>query len=280
MSEGILYVVATPIGNLEDITFRALRILKEVDLIACEDTRHTGKLLAHYAVHKPLESYHEHNELTKSEKLVNDLLSGKRVALVSDAGTPGISDPGYRLIKLCIEKGLRVVPLPGPVAFAAALSASGLPTDRFSFFGFAPARRSQRIKFFEQIQSVPHTLIFHESPQRVVESLDDLHHVVGDRHACLARELTKVYEEFIRGTLTDIIAALKERPGVKGEITLIVEGASREIPILDSIPESIEAHLCEVMARTGLSKKEALKLVAKARGLTRREAYNQLLKQE
>lgn len=219
-----MYVVATPIGNLEDITLRALRILKEVDLIACEDTRHTRGLLTHYDIHKPLESYHEHNEMYKSGKLADLLLQGKNIALVSDAGTPGISDPGYRLTKLCAEKNIKIVPVPGPVAFIAALSASGLPTDAFSFYGFVPPRSSRRRKFLEEIKGERPTLVFYESPYRLLDSLQDMLDILGDRRAVVARQMTKLHEEFLRGTISQILSLMKEKPVIKGEFTILVGG--------------------------------------------------------
>src|SRR5579863_4022720 len=198
---GVLYIVATPIGNLEDITYRATRILKEVDVIACEDTRQTRKLLDHYGIEKPLVSYHEHNETQRAQELIARIKAGATVAQVSDAGMPGISDPGYRVVKLALESGIRVVPIPGPSALIAALAAGGLPTDTFEFHGFLPAKAGQRRTALEDIRSVQHTVVFYEAPHRIAESLEDVADVLGkQRPVVIARELTKVYEEFIRGT--------------------------------------------------------------------------------
>ena len=224
---GLLYVVATPIGNLEDITLRAVRILKEVDLIAAEDTRHTQILLNHYDIHTPLTSYHEHNERTKAQSLVERLVCGDNVALLCDAGTPAISDPGYRLISEATRAGVRVVPLPGASALAAVLSASGLPTDRFVFEGFLPAKRQERKTKLQGLRNESRTLVFYEAPHRLMESLQDLQQILGDREIVIAREVSKVHEEFLRGTLSKIIAQLTGHT-VKGEITLVVHGSTNE----------------------------------------------------
>src|SRR5208282_2125258 len=218
-----LYLVGTPIGNLEDITLRALRVLKEVDVIACEDTRQTQKLLNHYAIATRTTSYHEHNELTKSAELVKEMQEGASVALVTDAGMPGISDPGYRLISLAIRHHVPVVPIPGASAFLAALVASGLPTDSFRFSGFLPAKRGERRAALEAIRTSPRTQVFYEAPHRIVEALADVVEVLGkDRHVVIAREVTKLHEEFMRGRAGEILEELKSRDGVKGEITLLI----------------------------------------------------------
>lgn len=277
---GVLYVVATPIGNLEDITLRALNVLKTVDLIACEDTRHTRKLTAHFQIQKPLESYHEHNEASKSEQLVGRLQEGKSIALVTDAGTPTISDPGYRLVQRCVAEGIRIVPVPGPVAGIAALSASGLPTDAFLFLGFPPAKASGRRACLERIKSQPYTLLFYEAPQRAVAFLQEAAEILGDRAAVVARELTKVYETFYRGRLTSLADRLAQDEPLRGELTIIIAGAdatATEAPA--DVPESIAEHLAQVMAQTGLPKNEAIKQVAKARGLARRAVYNALIQE-
>src|ERR1700674_2230174 len=198
---GCLYLVATPIGNLEDITMRAIRILKEADLIACEDTRQTQKLLNHYGIRKEMVSYHEHNELTRSPELVIELEQGAQIALVSDAGTPGISDPGHRLVTLCLRHHIPVVPIPGPSALVAALAASGLPSDEFLFIGFLPARAGARRKALEALKSEPRALVLYEAPHRLAETLSDAADILGARHAVVAREVTKIHEEFLRGTL-------------------------------------------------------------------------------
>src|SRR5437762_7918668 len=210
--QACLYLVATPIGNLEDITLRALRILKEVDQIACEDTRHTQKLLTHYDIHKPLVSYHEHNELTRALELVIALEQGTKIALVSDAGMPLVSDPGHRLVTLCLRHQIPVVPIPGPSALLASLSASGLPNEEFLFVGFLPARSSERRRALEHLRIENRTIVLYEAPHRIEESIADAQQILGDRPACLAREVTKLHEEFLRGKLSDLSASLKERP--------------------------------------------------------------------
>ncbi len=220
---GTLYIVATPIGNLEDITFRAVRILKEADLVACEDTRHTRKLLSHFEIQTPVTSYFEHNKLQKGEVLIRALLEGKNIALVSDAGTPGISDPGFNLIRSAIEQRISVVPIPGPSALAAAVSAAGLPTDRFVFVGFLPMKDGKKRRIIEGLKEEEGTLVFYESPFRVKKTLGLLHEVLGDRPAVLAHELTKLHEGFFRGNLGDMIkdeSAFVE----KGEWIILVQG--------------------------------------------------------
>ncbi|MDA2920622.1 16S rRNA (cytidine(1402)-2'-O)-methyltransferase [Desulfobacterota bacterium AH_259_B03_O07] len=222
--KGKLFIVSTPIGNLDDISLRALRILKEVDLIACEDTRTTKKLLSHYQVKKPLTSYHEHNEVKKAQKLLKQLESGKNIALVSDAGTPGISDPGYRIVKLASENGIDVISVPGSTASIAALSISGLPTSSFAFFGFPPKTKSKKGDFFKEFQEVTHTLVFYESPRRVLDTLKHLLEILGDREISVSRELTKIFEETTRGKTSKVIDRLQERTELKGEFTIVVEG--------------------------------------------------------
>jgi 16S rRNA (cytidine1402-2'-O)-methyltransferase len=268
---GTLYLVATPIGNLEDITLRALGVLKSVDLIACEDTRHTRKLLSHYKISKPTISYHEHNERERAPELVRKLEAGTDIALVSDAGTPLVSDPGFRLVREAIERRIRVVPIPGPSAFVAALAASGLPSDEFTFAGFLPPRRSARRARLSALAGTKTTLIFYEAPHRIRETLDDAREILGDRPSALARELTKLYEEFLRGSLSEIASSLE--PGdVRGEMVLIVgppldDNLSK--PVRSSILEEIE----QVMRDEGLDHKSALKRVARSRGISRSEAY-------
>ncbi len=219
---GTLYIVATPIGNLEDITYRAVRILGEVDLIACEDTRQTRKLLDRYGISKPLVSYHEHNEAARSEELLRELLAGKSIALVSDAGTPLIADPGYRLVERARKQGVAVSPVPGPSALLAALSASGLPTDSFHFGGFLPYKKGRRRRVLEQLKTFAATLVFYETPHRILETLEDVAEVLGPRQVVLAREITKLHEEFLRGTPAEVRGTLRARPSVKGEITLMI----------------------------------------------------------
>jgi 16S rRNA (cytidine1402-2'-O)-methyltransferase len=225
---GCLYIVSTPIGHLEDITLRALRTLKEVHLVAAEDTRHTQKLFNHYGIHTPLTSYHDHNKEEKTAVLVQRLKEGRSIALVTDAGTPGISDPGYYLINRCIQAGIPLSPVPGPSAFLAALTVSGLPTDAFLFEGFLPKKRIGRIKHLRALKDEPRTIIFYESPHRLVRCLHDLHEIWGDRRAVVARELTKMFEEIIRGRLSQVIAKM-EGGSIRGEITLIIEGC-RPLP--------------------------------------------------
>jgi 16S rRNA (cytidine1402-2'-O)-methyltransferase len=225
--DGILYIVSTPIGNMEDITLRALRILKEVDLIAVEDTRRTGLLLKHFGIQAPLTSYFEGNELKKREFILSKLKEGKHIALVSDAGTPGISDPGFRLIQLAIESQIPIIPIPGPSAAITALSVSGLPTDAFFFEGFLPHKSKKRRDLLKQLEEVKETLIFYESPHRISETLQDILEILGDREIVLTRELTKAYEEIIRGKVSDIRDQIGEKK-LKGEITLVIEGKTRK----------------------------------------------------
>ena len=225
-TKGTLYIVSTPIGNREDITLRALRILKEVDLIAAEDTRHTGHLLKHFGIQTPLTSYFEGNELRKKEFILSKLTQGERVALVSDAGTPGISDPGFRLIRTAIEQEIPIVPIPGVSAVIAALSVSGLPTDAFVFRGFLPHKTKRRRDLLEELADVRETLIFYESPHRISETLRDIYEVLGDRKIVLTRELTKIYEEVLRGKVSEIQLQIGERK-LKGEITLVISGKTR-----------------------------------------------------
>lgn len=225
--KGTLYIVSTPIGNREDITLRALRILKEADLIAAEDTRHTGLLLRHFGIQTPLTSYFEGNESRKKEFILSKLRQGERVALVSDAGTPGISDPGFRLIQTAAENRIAVVPVPGPSAVIAALSVSGLPTDAFLFKGFLPHKSKKREDWLKQLEDVRETLIFYESPHRLSETLNDIFEILGDREMVLTRELTKIYEEVLRGKVSEIQTQIGDRK-LKGEITLVISGKTRK----------------------------------------------------
>jgi 16S rRNA (cytidine1402-2'-O)-methyltransferase len=272
-----LYIVGTPIGNLEDITLRALRILKEVDQIACEDTRHTQKLLAHYDIRKPLVSYHEHNELTRAPELVLSLEQGAKIALVSDAGTPLVSDPGHRLVALCLRHHVPIVPVPGPSAILASLSASGLPNEEFLFIGFLPARSGERRRALERLRLEERTIILYEAPHRIAECITDARDVLGDRNACLAREVTKLHEEFRRGKLSELSASLEEHPA-KGEITLLIGPADpAESRTAADSRQSLADRVEELIHQAKLDRKEALKLAAKERGLTRREAYDKIV---
>lgn len=267
---GTLYVVGTPIGNLEDITFRAVRILQNVDLIAAEDTRHTGKLLQHFQIQTGQISYHEHNRSSRIPELLEHLTNGKAIALVSDAGMPGISDPGYELVKACVEAGITVVPIPGASAAIAALSASGLPTDRFVFEGFLSAKTQQRREYLEYLQTESRTLIFYESPHRLRDTLQDLGDTLGsDRQIVLARELTKFYEEFWRGTIAEAISHYSQREP-QGEYTLVVAGTPATQPQLTAA--ELKAEL-EQMIRQGISRSQASRQLAKFTSLPRREIY-------
>jgi len=274
-----LYIVATPIGNLEDITLRAVRVLKEVDVIACEDTRQTQKLLNHYAIATRTISYHEHNEMTRAAELVKELQEGASVALVTDAGMPGISDPGFRLISLAIRHHVPVVPIPGASAFLAALVASGLPTDSFRFSGFLPAKRGERRAALEAVKISPRTQVFYEAPHRVVETLADVVEVLGNaRHVVIAREVTKLHEEFLRGRAGDVLETLKSRDGVRGEITLIIgkaeEDARVEAGALARL--GVRQRVEQIVAEEKVDEKAALKKVAKERGISKSEAYREL----
>jgi 16S rRNA (cytidine1402-2'-O)-methyltransferase len=267
---GVLYLVATPIGNLEDITYRAVRTLREVDLIACEDTRHTRHLLDRYEIARPLISYHEHNEASRAEELVGKLLAGTNVALVSDAGMPLVSDPGYRLAAAAISAGISVVPIPGPSAVITALAAAGLPTDAFYFGGFLPAKSGQRARALESLRDQSATLVFYEAPHRILETLSDVEKILGPRPAVVARELTKLHEEFLRGTPTEVRAVLESRPSVKGEITLLIGKPAAPGPETTSVDEAVDAHI-----QSGMSRMDAIKEVARKRGLSKRDVYRQ-----
>ena len=269
---GRLYVVATPLGNLEDVTLRALRVLREVDLIACEDTRRTAKLLRAHGIQARTTSYFEHNERWKGEQILAKLRQGGDVALVSDAGTPGISDPGFRLVREARAAGLPVLPVPGPSAVVAALSVAGLPTDRFLFVGFLPAKASARQKALVGFSERSETLVFYESPLRILETLADLEAAFGDRQAFLGRELTKLHEEHLRGPLSSVRTGLSSRETIKGEVVLVVAGAGEAPPPGDS-PELLFGRLVEA----GKTRREAVKEVARALGLPAREVYSRVL---
>jgi len=268
---GKLYLVATPIGNLEDITFRAVRVLKEADLIACEDTRHTRGLLDHYGIDRPTISYHEHNESGRTPDLIERLKGGQSVAVVSDAGTPLISDPGYRLVNQALAEGISVIPIPGPSAILAALTASGLPTDAFHFGGFLPPKKSQRLKALEAVRAYECSLVFYETPHRILEALEDVAAVMGERPIVLTRELTKMHEEFLRGTAAEVLENLQARPSVKGEMTLVigkpVAPDASDVPIPDAV---------NALIQSGIPRMDAMKTVARERGLSKREVYSAL----
>jgi 16S rRNA (cytidine1402-2'-O)-methyltransferase len=270
---GVLYVVATPLGNLEDVTLRAVRVLREVALIACEDTRRTARLLQAHGIATPTTSYFEHNEKWKGEKILDVVRSGRPVALVSDAGTPGISDPGYRLVRDARAAGLAVVPVPGPSAVVAALSVSGLPTDRFVFIGFLPSRAGARGKALTGLAAGRDTLVFYESPLRVVATLADMIAALGDREAFLCREATKLHEEYVRGTLSSIRGLLASRPDIKGEIVLVVAGAGDAAPApADTVAATFAALVAE-----GRTRREAVKETARRHSLPARDVYAQVL---
>ncbi len=269
MKKGKLFVCPTPIGNLKDITLRVLETLKEVDLIAAEDTRETRKLLTHFGSKVPITSYHEHNEVTKRKELLNKLLEGEKIALVSDAGMPGLADPGHRLIKACIENEIEFFVLPGPSAFVVALVASGLLTASFIYQGFLPRKKGERAKLLKSLLSEKRTLVFYESPHRIEKTLEDIWEILGERKIVLARELTKKFEEIIRGNVAEVFAKIKrEKP--KGEMVLVIEGA-KEIKKTYS-----EANLRKQilnLIKEGLTKKEALKKVAEETGVSKRVLY-------
>jgi len=271
---GLLYLVATPIGNLEDITYRAVRVLGEADLIACEDTRQTRKLLDHYHIHKPTISYHDHNEMERTEDLTARLLAGETIALVSDAGMPLVSDPGYRLVRAAIDAGIGVHPIPGPSASLTALAASGLPTDSFHFGGFLPPKTGQRARLLEALAEEHATLIFYEAPHRILESLEAIQAALGPRPVVVAREITKIHEEFLRGTAAEIHAQLAARDAVKGEITILIGKAMEPPPDDTPIEEAVDA-----LIREGTPRMDAIKQVARRRGLSKREVYDQLIKE-
>jgi 16S rRNA (cytidine1402-2'-O)-methyltransferase len=272
----MLFVIGTPIGNLEDITYRALRVLREVDRIACEDTRQTQKLLNHYNIHTKTVSYHEHNESTRAPELIAALERGDTIALVTDAGTPAVSDPGYRLIALAIQHGIQVVPIPGASAFLSALVASGFPADNFRFHGFLPAKSSQRRKLLEDLHQSPSTQIFYEAPHRIIETLKDLVEILGPgRQIVIARELTKIHEEFLRGTAKDVLMKAEERGELKGEITLLIARASEEEG-KNRPKESVSQRVERLMKEESLDEKDALKRIAREFGISKSEAYREL----
>jgi 16S rRNA (cytidine1402-2'-O)-methyltransferase len=274
---GTLYLVSTPIGNLEDITHRAVRLLGEVDVIACEDTRHTQKLLNHYAINTRTISYHEHNERERAVELLKQLKQGSNVAVVSDAGTPGISDPGFRLARLAIENEVRVVPVPGASALITALVASGMPTDEFFFGGFLPARSGARRARLSELRSIPATLIFYEGPHRIAEALKDAREILGEREAVVARELTKMHEEIVRGRLSELAERFSSTEGARGEMVLIIDRAVIEVEGEKDEASASVAALVTELENEGLDHRAALKKAARQLGLTRAEAYRRLV---
>ena len=273
MTTATLYIIATPIGNLEDITYRAVRILGEVDLIAAEDTRHSLKLLNHFGISKPLTSYFDHNQQFKGERILNALRRGKSVALISDAGTPCISDPGFQLVRDAVAEKIPVVPVPGACAAITAISASGLPTDNFTFAGFPPSRQGKRRTFLSEVNALPGTLVLYEAPHRLIDTLNDIREVMGDRQVIVARELTKMYEEFIRGSASEVITVVSQGI-VRGEVVILIapgEAAAKEA-------ESLESVLQRLMADGTLSVKDIAKQAAVLSGVSRSEAYAEALR--
>lgn len=276
MEKGILYLCATPIGNLSDMSKRTIEVLSEVDIIACEDTRNTRKLLTHFNISKPLTSYHEHNKAEKGEELTNMILEGKNIALVSDAGTPAISDPGEDLVRLCAMKNITVTSIPGPAAFVNALILSGLPTGRFSFEGFLSVNKKNRNIHLNEVKNDTRTLIFHEAPHKLLRTLKDMLEVFGNRRIALCRELTKMFEEIKRTTLSEAVEFYENNPP-KGEFVLVIEGEKREKLIEDMAKEyddiSIEDHVDKLISE-GMVKKEAIKQVATLRNMKKSDVYN------
>lgn len=267
---GKLFVVSTPIGNLEDITLRAVNVLKGCDVIACEDTRTTKKLLARYGIETNLTSYHEHNEVEKSQRLLEELKEGKDVALVSDAGTPSVSDPGWRLVNLSIENSIEIVPIPGPSAVLSALVVSGLPTDSFLFLSFFPRTAGKRKELLKDVKDYPYTLIFYESARRLSGTLSVLLEILGDRGICVAREMTKLYEEAIRGSVSEVISVLSERDSVKGEVTVVLEG-SREGRKKISTEETQKT--LRAMKERGVALSDAVRAVCESSGASKNSVY-------
>lgn len=269
-----LYIVATPIGNLEDITYRAVRILGEVDLIAAEDTRHSLKLLNHFHISKPLTSYFDHNQQFKGERILETLRKGKSVALISDAGTPCVSDPGYQLVRDAVAEGIPVIPIPGACAAVTALSASGLPSDCFTFAGFPPSRQGKRRGFLADMAALPGTLLLYEAPHRLEATLADIREVLGERQVVVARELTKIYEEFIRGTTSEVTAAVARQEKVRGEVVILVapgETARQAVAPLEDIVRRL-------MEEERLSVKDAARKAAEITGVSRNDAYAEALR--
>jgi len=273
MTPPTLYIIATPIGNLEDMTYRAVRILGEVDLVAAEDTRHSLKLLTHFGISKPLTSYFDHNQQLKGERILHALRQGKSVALISDAGTPCISDPGYQLVRDAVAEGISVVPLPGACAAITALSASGMPTDTFTFAGFPPSRQGKRRTFLTGMSVLPGTLILYEAPHRLIDTLTDIRELLGERQVIVARELTKMFEECIRGSVSEVITAVSQGV-VRGEVVLLIAPGA----VVPPESESLEAVLARLMADGTQSIKDIAKQASLISGVSRSEAYSEALK--
>jgi len=273
--KGTLYVVATPIGNMDDITLRAITIIRQVDLVAAEDTRHTGKLMKYHNIKSRLISYHEHNEKERTPLLIERIESGSSIALVSNAGTPTVSDPGYVLLQSALEKGIRVIPIPGVSAGITALSISGLPTDSFIFIGFPAKKKTKRLKQLGEFADEKRTLIFYVSPGRILAFMEELSDAMGDRYGVLCREMTKLHEEFLRGRLSELIGTLSPRPSIKGECTLLVKGCEENIKVSKDV---IRAELIEALGKKGSRVSEVSRIIAKKYGLSKNEVYEEALK--
>lgn len=274
---GKLYLVATPIGNLEDITFRAIKVLQEADIIAAEDTRHTLKLLNHYEISKPLISYHRHNEDAKTEVLINKLLEGKNIALVTDAGTPGISDPGEEIVKKAIENDIEIIPIPGACALINALIASGLNTREFAFYGFLPLNKNNRNKIIEKIKKEDKTVILYEAPHKLIKTLEDIQKNMGNINCVIARELTKIHEEFTRGNINSILEEIKRKEAIKGEYILLLDLNNNILEEDDIKNKSIDEQY-KVYENQGMEKKEIIKQIAKNKNVAKNEIYKLFVK--
>lgn len=273
--KGTLYIVSTPIGNLEDITLRALRILGEVDVIAAEDTRHSMKLLNHHGIRKPMISYWREKEQERSDEIISRLLAGKSVALISDAGTPGIADPGSVIINKAIQQNIQIVSVPGPSALVAALSVSGLPAEHFTYQGFLPSRQMQRKKVIEDLRFEEGTLIFYEAPHRILESLEDLAGILGERKAAVVKEITKMHEDVVRGTLSEVIGSIRDTT-IAGEYVIVLQGWERtDKAITDDVLSELRTHM-----KKGLGRKEAVRKIAERYGLGKKELYRKSLDEE
>lgn len=271
---GKLLIVGTPLGNLADFPPRAVQALKSADLILCEDTRHTRKLLTHFAIDRPVDSYHEHNEDEKAPRLVERMERGDTLALVSDAGMPVISDPGYRIVRLARERGITVEPIPGPVAAVLALAASGIPPLPFTFLGFTPHRKSERTDFLRRATEIGHTVVYYESPERVVASLEDAYEIFGDAEVAVARELTKIHEEIVSGRVSEVLENFRTRDSVKGEITIVLGAPVKAATEVD--PREVSAEF-DRLRKSGMRRNDAVKTVAEKFGLRRNEVYKLLI---